>query len=220
MVIDSRALCTDDQIYPYPHARDCLADGWPTPPDLFSKFPHLHRVSIHDLERRNESERETHGPGSRSGHRGGRRADDIGSLRLRRAHLLDPDGLSSQRANPVVRWETLDLRPGCPCVQPGTWSSREKWDRMAVSRSRVEPATALPRVSTKCASNPSLQPGTAGRAKKGAANLPFPAKYADDTTSDLKVTVKPGENNLEPIKLVPGPSAAKSASRKGLNQRD
>src|SRR5208283_4488149 len=67
---------------------------------------------------------------------------------------------------------------------------------------------------------PELQPGTAGRAKKGAASLPFPAKYADDTTSGLKVTVKPGENNLEPFKLVPGPSAARSASRKGLNQRD
>src|SRR5271157_4749522 len=99
-----------------------LGTAWPTcwpTPDLFSKFPHLHRVSIHDLERRNESECETHGPGSRSGHRGGRRADDIGSLRLRRAHLPDRDALSSQRASPVVRWETLDLRPGCLCVQPG-----------------------------------------------------------------------------------------------------
>jgi hypothetical protein len=67
---------------------------------------------------------------------------------------------------------------------------------------------------------PEPQPGTAGRAKKGAARLPFPAKYADDTASGLKVTVKPGENNLEPFKLVPGPSAARSASRKGLNQRD
>jgi len=67
---------------------------------------------------------------------------------------------------------------------------------------------------------PDLQPGTAGRAKRGAASLPFPAKYANDTTSGLKVTVKPGENNLEPFKLVPGPSAARSASRTGLNQRD
>jgi hypothetical protein len=68
---------------------------------------------------------------------------------------------------------------------------------------------------------PELQPGIAGRAKKGgAAHLPFPAKYAHDTTSGLKVTVKPGENNLEPFKLVPGPPAARAASRKGLNQRD
>lgn len=68
--------------------------------------------------------------------------------------------------------------------------------------------------------DPEPQPGTAGRAKRGAANLPFPAKYSHEMTSDLKVTVKPGDNLLEPFKLVPGPSAAKSASRKGLNQRD
>src|SRR5271157_3126462 len=68
--------------------------------------------------------------------------------------------------------------------------------------------------------DPEPQPWSAGRAKKGAASLPFPAKYADDTTSGLKVTVKPGENDLEPIKLLSGPAAAKSASRKGLNQRD
>src|SRR5208282_2249727 len=62
--------------------------------------------------------------------------------------------------------------------------------------------------------DPEPQPWSAGRAKKGAASLPFPAKYADDTTSDLKVTVKAGENDLEPIKLLSGPAAAKSASRK------
>ena len=68
--------------------------------------------------------------------------------------------------------------------------------------------------------DPELQPVSAGRAQKGAANLPFPARYASETTSDLKVTVRPGENDLEPIKLLSGPAAAKSASRKGLNQRD
>src|SRR5271165_6725616 len=61
---------------------------------------------------------------------------------------------------------------------------------------------------------PEPQPGTAGRAKRGAANLPFPARYASETTSDLKVTVKPGENDLKPIKLLSGPAAAKSASGK------
>src|SRR5271157_6391132 len=65
---------------------------------------------------------------------------------------------------------------------------------------------------------PEPQPGTAGRAKRGAANLPFPAKYSHEMTSDLKVTVEPGDNLLEPFKLVPRPWAAKSASSKGLNQ--
>ena len=68
--------------------------------------------------------------------------------------------------------------------------------------------------------DPEPQPVSAGRAQKGAANLPFPAKYASETTSDLKVTVRPGENDLEPIKLLSGPAAAKSGSRKGLNRRD
>ncbi len=57
--------------------------------------------------------------------------------------------------------------------------------------------------------------GSKGPAKKGLSSLPFPAKYADETTSDLKVTIKPGENNLEPIKLVPGSAVAKSKSGKG-----
>ena len=91
---------------------------------------------------------------------------------------------------------------------------------MAVSRSRVGAGDGAPEGEYKVRIDPEPQPGSAGRAKRGAANLPFPAKYADETTSDLKVTVKPGENDLEPIKLVPGPAAAKSASRKGLNQRD
>ena len=66
--------------------------------------------------------------------------------------------------------------------------------------------------------DPELQPVSAGRAQKGAANLPFPAKYASETTSDLKVTIRPGENDLEPMKLLSGPAAAKSGSRKGLNR--
>jgi hypothetical protein len=51
--------------------------------------------------------------------------------------------------------------------------------------------------------------------RKGAANLPFPAKYADETTSDLTVTVKPEDNTLEPFKLVPPASAGKSSSGTG-----
>ena len=58
--------------------------------------------------------------------------------------------------------------------------------------------------------DPELQPGSAGRAQKGAANLPFPAKYASETTSDLKVTVRPGENDLEPIKLLFGAGGGKA----------
>ena len=67
--------------------------------------------------------------------------------------------------------------------------------------------------------------GTPGKGKtsvkRGVANLPFPAKYADETTSDLKVTVKPEENNLEPFKLVPGSPSGdpKSATEKDLKKR-
>ena len=92
---------------------------------------------------------------------------------------------------------------------------------MVIFRSRLASVMALPKVSTSCDSMPK-QPtsGVTGRTKKGTAGLPFPARYADETTSDLKVTVKPSENNLEPIKLSSGPAAAKAASGKGLNQRD
>src|SRR5262245_1500105 len=37
--------------------------------------------------------------------------------------------------------------------------------------------------------------------RKVGANLPFPARYTEESTSDLSVTVKPGENNLESFKL-------------------
>jgi hypothetical protein len=60
--------------------------------------------------------------------------------------------------------------------------------------------------------------GATGRAKKGTGNLPFPAKYADETTSDVKVTVKPGDNNLEPITLLSHAAAAKSTTGKGQNR--
>jgi hypothetical protein len=62
--------------------------------------------------------------------------------------------------------------------------------------------------------------GSKGPAKKGLSGLPFPAKYADETTSDLKVTIKPGENNLEPIKLIPGAAGAKSTNGRASNKRD
>ena len=38
MDLDSRARCTDDQIYPYPHARDCLADVLANPPTCSPSF--------------------------------------------------------------------------------------------------------------------------------------------------------------------------------------
>jgi hypothetical protein len=43
--------------------------------------------------------------------------------------------------------------------------------------------------------------GTKSRGKKNLGNLPFPGKYADESTSGLAVSVKPGDNELEPFKL-------------------
>jgi len=40
-----------------------------------------------------------------------------------------------------------------------------------------------------------------GKVKKRSAALPFPDKYADETTSGLTAAVKAGQNDLEPFKL-------------------
>jgi hypothetical protein len=40
-----------------------------------------------------------------------------------------------------------------------------------------------------------------GKPKKRSAALPFPHKYADETTSGLTATVKAGQNDPEPCKL-------------------
>jgi hypothetical protein len=46
------------------------------------------------------------------------------------------------------------------------------------------------------------KPGEAkGRSRRAAANLPYPAKYGDETTSGLTAVVKPSDNDLEPFAL-------------------
>jgi hypothetical protein len=64
--------------------------------------------------------------------------------------------------------------------------------------------------------DPEVQTSASGKGKpasrRGGPNIPYPAKYADETTSGLKVTVKPGDNALEPFKLVPGQSGSESRS--------
>ncbi len=62
--------------------------------------------------------------------------------------------------------------------------------------------------------------GNSARSTRSTTNLPFPAKYASEVTSDLVVTVKPTENTLEPFKLVPGSAAAKPTHGKGPGKRD
>jgi hypothetical protein len=46
------------------------------------------------------------------------------------------------------------------------------------------------------------KPGEAkGRGRRVATNLPYPAKYGDETTSGLTAVVKPSDNDLEPFTL-------------------
>jgi hypothetical protein len=50
--------------------------------------------------------------------------------------------------------------------------------------------------------DPEVSKGLAkGKPKKRSAALPFPEKYADETTSGLTAAVKAGPNDLEPFKL-------------------
>jgi hypothetical protein len=53
-----------------------------------------------------------------------------------------------------------------------------------------------------------------------AASLPFPAMYNDEATSGLTVTVKSGDNTLEPFKLVPGKPESTPKGGRSLDQRD
>jgi hypothetical protein len=56
--------------------------------------------------------------------------------------------------------------------------------------------------------------------RKPPANLPFPAKYNDESSSGLSVTVKAGDNTLETFKLLPGQSEAKSKGGRTLDEHD
>jgi len=45
------------------------------------------------------------------------------------------------------------------------------------------------------------KPGEAKKGRRTAANLPYPPKYGDETTSGLTAVVKPSDNDLEPFTL-------------------
>jgi hypothetical protein len=62
----------------------------------------------------------------------------------------------------------------------------------------------------------SASSGSKGKApaRKGTANIPYPMKYTDETTSGLTATVKPGDNTLEPFKLTTGQANSKSRGDK------
>ena len=48
---------------------------------------------------------------------------------------------------------------------------------------------------------PDLGPGTSALKPKAGAKPPFPSSFADEDSSGLKVTVKSGDNTIEPFKL-------------------
>jgi hypothetical protein len=45
-------------------------------------------------------------------------------------------------------------------------------------------------------------PSKVKSSRRNLANLPFPAKYTEEATSGLSATIKPGDNPLEPFKLI------------------
>jgi hypothetical protein len=60
--------------------------------------------------------------------------------------------------------------------------------------------------------DPNQAPVKGKSSRRNVSNLPFAAKYTEEASSDLSVTVKPGDNVLEPFKLTnerPGTSAKK-----------
>jgi hypothetical protein len=62
--------------------------------------------------------------------------------------------------------------------------------------------------------DPHQAPALKGKpSRRNVSNLPFSPKYTEEATSDLSVTVKPGDNVLEPFKLTNERPAA--AAKKG-----
>jgi hypothetical protein len=49
--------------------------------------------------------------------------------------------------------------------------------------------------------DPNQAPVKGKASRRNVSNLPFAAKYTEEASSDLSVTVKPGDNVLEPFKL-------------------
>jgi hypothetical protein len=49
--------------------------------------------------------------------------------------------------------------------------------------------------------DPNQVPAKGKPSRRNVSNLPFSPKFTDESTSDLSVTVKPGDNILEPFKL-------------------
>jgi hypothetical protein len=56
--------------------------------------------------------------------------------------------------------------------------------------------------------DPSQAPVKGKPSRRSVSRLPFAAKYTEEASSDLSVTVKPGDNVLEPFKLTSERSAA------------
>jgi hypothetical protein len=48
---------------------------------------------------------------------------------------------------------------------------------------------------------PTQTPAKGKSPRRNVSNLPFSPKFTDESTSDLSVTIKPGDNVLEPFKL-------------------
>jgi hypothetical protein len=49
--------------------------------------------------------------------------------------------------------------------------------------------------------DPNQAPAKGKPSRRNVSNLPFSPKFTDESTSDLSVTIKPGDNVLEPFKL-------------------
>lgn len=62
---------------------------------------------------------------------------------------------------------------------------------------------------------PDAAMGAGGSQPRSGSKLPFPAAYADEDASGLKVTIKPGENTLEAFKLVARRSEVAGGSPRG-----
>ena len=112
------------------------------------------------------------------------------SLNLVKGKVLLENGKPLTGGNVVFVSSTTGLSPNGKIAPDGSFTIRSG-----------EQGEGAPAGEYKVRIEPDPSSGVQAGRPRGGARLPFPAAYTDEDNSGLKVTVKSGDNTLEPFKL-------------------